>query len=145
MKSWILAGVAIATMGTASMAFAQDVITQRREGMRAEGRQMEAIKSVLDARGDTRPLVERADIIAGFYQNLQALYPAGSGSGDTRALPTIWSDPAGFEAARTNILTALATLRSAAASGDVAATSAAFNQVGGGCVACHRAYRGPAR
>jgi cytochrome c556 len=145
MKSWILAGVAIATMGTASVAFAQDVIAQRREGMRAEERQMEAIKSVLDARGDTRPLVERADIIAGFYQTLQTLYPAGSGTGDTRAQPTIWSDPAGFEASRTNMLAALATLRSAAASGDVAATTAAFNQVGGACFACHRAYRGRAR
>ena len=145
MKSWILAGVAIAAMGTAGAAFAQDVITQRREGMRAEGRQMEAIKAVLDARGDTRPLVERADTIAGFYRNLQALYPAGSGTGETRALPAIWSDPAGFEAARTSILTALGTLRSAAASGDVAATTAAFNQVGAGCAACHRGYRGPAR
>jgi cytochrome c556 len=145
MKAWIVAGVAIASLGTAGAAFAQDVIAQRREGMRMEARQMEAIKSVLDARGDTRPLVERADTIAGFYRNLQELYPAGSGTGATRALPTIWSDAAGFEAARTTILGALATMRSAAASGDVAATTAAFNQVGSACAACHRAYRGPAR
>jgi cytochrome c556 len=145
MKTWILAGVAIAAMGTAGAAFAQDVIAQRREGMRAEGRQMEAIKAVLDARGDTRPIAERAETIAGFYRNLQALYPAGSGTGETRALPAIWSNPAGFEAARVNIVGALATLRTAAASGDLAATTAAYNQVGAGCVACHRAHRGPAR
>ena len=42
-------------------------------------------------------------------------------------------------------MTALGVLRTAAASGDVAATAAAFNQVGGTCGACHRPYRGPAR
>ncbi|MBW6398541.1 cytochrome c [Roseomonas sp. HJA6] len=145
MKSGLIAGVAVALLGLLGSALAQDVITQRREGMRTEGRQMEAIKAVLDARGDTRPLVERVDTIAGFYRNLQALYPAGSGTGATRALPAIWSDPAGFEAARNTIVTALGTLRTAAASGDVAATQAAFNQVGAACAACHRAYRGPAR
>ena len=145
MKSGLAAGVAIATLCLLGSALAQDVITQRREGMRTEGRQMEAIKTVLDARGDTRPLVERVDTIAAFYQNLQALYPAGSGTGATRALPAIWSDPAGFEAARTTIVGALGTLRMAAASGDVAATQAAFNQVGAACASCHRAFRGPAR
>ncbi|MEO3473327.1 cytochrome c [Roseomonas sp. CAU 1739] len=145
MKSGTIAGIAVALLGMAGTAVAQDVITQRREGMRAEGRQMEAIKAVLDARGDTRPLVERVDTIAGFYRNLQALYPPGSDTGPTRALPVIWSDPAGFEAARTTIVTALGSLRVAAASGDLAATTTAFNQVGAACAACHRANRGPAR
>ncbi len=145
MKSGLVVGVAVATLCLVGGALAQDVITQRREGMRTEGRQMEAIKTVLDARGDTRPLVERVDTIAAFYQNLQALYPAGSGTGPTRALPAIWSDPAGFEAARNTIVAALGTLRTAAASGDAAATQAAFNQVGASCASCHRAFRGPAR
>jgi cytochrome c556 len=145
MKLGAVVGLTAALLGLAGAAAGQDVIAQRREGMRMEGRQMEAIKAVIDARGDTRPLVERADTIAGFYANLQALYPPGSGTGPTRALPAIWSDPAGFEAARVSILTALATLRSAAASGDLAATTAAFGQVGASCAACHRAYRGPAR
>lgn len=145
MKPGIVVGLTAALLGLAGAAAAQDVITQRREGMRTEGRQMEAIKAVLDARGDTRPLVERVDTIAGFYANLQALYPPGSGEGATRALPAVWSDAAGFEAARVSILTALGTLRSAAASGDLAATTAGFGQVGAACAACHRAYRGPAR
>ncbi|HWT08144.1 MAG TPA: cytochrome c [Roseomonas sp.] len=145
MKPGMMAGIAAALLGIAGTAVAQDVIAQRRQGMRTEGRQMEAIKAVLDARGDTRPLVERVDSIAAFYSNLQALYPAGSGTGETRALPSIWSDPAGFEAARTTMVAALGTLRTAAASGDVAASTAAFNQVGAACASCHRAHRGPAR
>lgn len=145
MKSGKIAGIAVVMLGMAGAAAAQDVITQRREGMRAEGRQMEAIKAVLDARGDTRPLVERVDAIAVFYRNLQALYPPGSDTGPTRALPTIWSNPAGFEGNRTAIVAALGTLRTAVASGDLAASTAAFGQVGAACGACHSANRGPAR
>ena len=141
----MLAGVAAALLGMTGAALAQDVITQRREGMRAEGRQMEAIKAVLDARGDSREVAERADTIAGFYRNLQALYPPGSDTGPTRALPTIWSDAAGFEAARIRIVTDLATLRAAAVTGDAAAMNAAYQQVGAACAGCHRAYRAPAR
>jgi cytochrome c556 len=145
MKSWILAGAAIAAMCTASAAFAQDVIAQRRDGLRGMGRQMEAIKAVTDARGDTRPLVERVDAMITFYSGLPAMFPAGSGTGDTRALPTIWSDRAGFEQVNANMVTQLQALRTAAASGDVAATTAAFNQTGATCGTCHRPYRGPAR
>jgi cytochrome c556 len=145
MKSWILAGAAIAAMCTASAAFAQDVIAQRRDGLRGMGRQMEAIKAVTDARGDTRPLVERVDAMITFYRGFPAMFPAGSGTGDTRALPTIWSDNAGFVQANTNMITALTALRTAAAAGDVAATTAAFGQTGATCGACHRPYRGPAR
>jgi cytochrome c556 len=145
MKAWIVAGVAIASLGTASAAFAQDVITQRRDGLRDMGRQMEAIKAVTDARGDTRPLVERVDAMITFYRGLPALFPPGSGTGQTRALPTIWSDRAGFEQANANMIAQLQALRAAAASGDAAATTAAFNQAGATCGTCHRPYRGPAR
>jgi cytochrome c556 len=145
MKTWIMAGAAIMAMGTAGAAFAQDVIAQRREGLRGMGRQMEAIKAVTDARGDTRPLVERVDTMIAFYRGLPALFPSGSGTGETRALPTIWSDRAGFEQVNANMITQLGVLRAAAASGDVAATTAAFGQTGATCGTCHRPYRGPAR
>lgn len=145
MKSWMFMGIAVALIGTAGASVAQDVIAQRREGMKNMGRQMEAIKAVTDARGDTRPLVERIDTMLALYTGLPALFPAGSGTGDTRALPTIWSDRAGFEQWDQTMITRLGALRLAAASGDVAATTAAFGQVGAACSACHRAYRGPAR
>lgn len=145
MKSWILVGAAVAAIGTAGAALAQDVIAQRREGLRGMGRHMEAIKAVSDARADTRPLVARVDEMIAFYRGLPALFPEGSGSGNTRALPAIWSDRAGFERANANMVTQLEALRTAAASGDNAALTAAFGQTGQTCGACHRPYRGPAR
>lgn len=145
MKSWILVGAAVAALGAAGAAFAQDVIQQRRDGLRGMGRHMEAIKAVSDSRGDTRPLVARVDEMIAFYRGLPALFPEGSGSGNTRALPAIWSDRAGFERANANMVTQLEALRRAAASGDNAALTAAFAQTGQTCAACHRPYRGPAR
>lgn len=145
MRTWILAGAAIALLGTAGAALAQDVIAQRRDGLRGMGRHMEAIKAVTDARGDTRPLVARIDEMSTFFRGLPNLFPAGSGTGETRALPAIWSDRAGFEQASANMVNQLQALRTAAAGGDVAATAAAFNQAGATCGACHRPYRGPAR
>jgi cytochrome c556 len=145
MKAWVIAGAALAAIGLAGTAVAQDVIAQRREGLRGMGRHMEAIKAVTDSRGDTRPLAARVDEMITFYRGLPALFPAGSGTGETRALPTIWSDRAGFEQANANMVTALQALRTAAASGDVAATTAAFGATGQTCGGCHRPYRGPAR
>lgn len=145
MKAWISAGVLVAGLGMAGSALAQDVIADRREGLRGMGRSMEAIKAVTDARGDTRPLVGRVDEMIAFYQGFPARFPAGSGTGNTRALPAIWSDRAGFEQVNANMVAALQALRTAAASGDVAATTAAFNAAGATCGSCHRPYRGPAR
>lgn len=145
MKPWIVAGVAIAALGTAGAAFAQDVIAQRRDGFREIGRQMEAIKSVSDARGDPRPLVARVEQMIAFFSGMPALFPDGSGTGQTRALPAIWSDRAGFERVNASMVNHLETMRAAAAAGDNAALTTAFNQVGATCGSCHRPYRGPAR
>lgn len=143
MKPGLVTGIAVGLCAMAGAAVAQDVITQRRDGMKNMGRQMEAIKAVTDARGDTRPLVERIDTMLALYTGLPALFPAGSGTGETRALPAIWSDRAGFEQMDSTMVTRLGVLRAAAAAGDVAATTAAFGQVGATCAACHRTIAAP--
>lgn len=142
MKRWILTAAAVAAVAVAGAAMAQDVIAQRRAGLKHVGEQFQAIKGVSDARGDLRPLAPEIDGIITFFQGLPALFPEGSGTGNTRALPTIWSDRAGFEQARANLLTQLAALRTLAANGDNAAFPAAFNATGAACGACHRPYRG---
>lgn len=144
MRHRLLAAAAgLFAMGPA--AFAQDVIVQRRDGLRGMGRQMEAIKAVSDSRGDPRPLAPRIEEMIAFFDGLPALFPAGSGSGDTRARPAVWSDRPGFERAAANMATQLQALRAVAASGEPAALPAAFGQTGATCSACHRTYRSPAR
>jgi len=133
-------------MATSTPAIAQtadpaQIIRDRRDGLKATGAHLEAIAAIGQARGDTRPAVERVDAIIAFFANFPDRFPANTQAGDTRALPAVFTDRAGFTTAWNNLSGPLANLRTAAASGDNAAYSAALQQVGPTCGACHRAYR----
>lgn len=146
MKLWKYTATLVTVLALAIPAWAQgDVIAARRDGLKGIARQMEGIKAVVDQRGDPRATGAGIGEMIGFFEGFPARFPAGSGSGDTRALPAIWTDRAGFETANANILTQLRALQAAANSGDQAAFGAAFQQTGATCGACHRPYRGPAR
>jgi cytochrome c556 len=146
MKLWKYAATFATVLALAVPAWAQgDVVAARRDGLKGIARQMEGIKAVVDQRGDTRTTGAGIAEMIGFFEGFPARFPAGSGSGDTRALPAIWSDRAGFETANTNMLTQLRALQAAANTGDQGAFGAAFQQTGATCGACHRPYRGPAR
>jgi cytochrome c556 len=72
------------------------------------------------------------------------MFPAGSDKGDTKALPTVWSDMPGFMAASKNADAAYDKLAVAAGSGDLAAVTAAFGDTGKACGACHEKFRAKA-
>jgi len=142
MKKIWLAGFAVLAMGAASVAWAQgDVISARRAGFKRMGEQMTAMKVVADARGPGNQFVGGIDEMITFFQGVPGRFPVGSGTGDTKALPTIWSDPVGFSGAAADTVSKLQALRAAAAGGDGAAFQAAWQAVGPTCGACHRTYR----
>lgn len=72
--------------------------------------------------------------------DVDALFPAGSDAGDTKASPKIWEDRAGFQAAvdkfKGDVAAAVA-----AAPQDAGAFVPVFETVGGNCRACHGAWR----
>ena len=79
---------ALGVMALAGTAMAQgDVISERRAGLKRMGGHMEAIKPVVEAKGDVHALEPRIDDMIAFYRTLPALFPAGSGTGDTEAVP----------------------------------------------------------
>ncbi len=125
------------------MALAQgDVIAARRAGLKRMGEHMTAMKAASDARAPGTQFVGTLEEMITFYQGLPARFPAGTESGgETKALPTIWSDPVGFSGASAETVAKLQALRTAAASGDGAAFEAAWKAVGPTCGACHRTYR----
>jgi cytochrome c556 len=146
MKFWQCAAILASLTALTGPALAQaDVIAARQDGLKGVARQMEGIKAVVDQRGDPRATGAAIGDMIRFFEGFTARFPAGSGTGTTRALPAIWSDRAGFEAANGNMLTQLRALQAAANAGDQAAFGAAFQQTGATCGACHRPYRGPAR
>lgn len=141
MKSWI---AALALLATAGAAWAQaDVIAERRAGLKRMGGHVESFKPVVDARGDVMALVPALDDMLAFYRGLPGRFPAGSGVGDTKALPSIWMDFSGFEAANTRLVGMLEGLKTSAAAGDAARFAATYQMLGReGCGGCHRAFRG---
>ena len=146
MKAWKFTAALAGLIAIAAPAWAQsDVIGARRDGLKGVARHMEGIKAVVDQRSDPRTTAAPIAEMISFFEGLPARFPAGSGTGDTRALPAIWTDRAGFETANTNMLTQLRSLQAAANAGDAGAFGAAFQQTGATCGACHRPYRGPAR
>ena len=130
-----------AMVGGATLALAQaDVVKERQENRKQAGAAMRAIKAVIDAKGPTAPAVEQAAKLKTLEAAFVKMFPAGSDK-DSKALPVVWTDMAGFQAASKAADAAFDKLAVAAGSGDQAALAAAFADAGKACGACHDKYR----
>jgi cytochrome c556 len=143
MRKTVVAAALIAlAAGTLSVASAQtDVIKERQENRKQTAAAMRAIKAVVDAKGPAKDAVEQAAKLKTLEASFVKLFPAGSDKGDTKALPAVWTDWAGFQAASKNADAAYDKLATAAGSGDIAALTAAFADTGKACGACHEKFR----
>ena len=137
--------VAGSMVGGATIALAQaDVIKERQENRKQTAATMRAIKGIIDAKGPTTGAVEQAAKLKTLEAAFVKMFPAGSDKGETKALPAVWTDMAGFEAASKNAEAAFDNLSVAAGSGDMAALTAAFTDAGKACGACHEKFRAKA-
>jgi cytochrome c556 len=134
-----------AIVGGATIALAQaDVIKQRQDNRKEAAATMRSIKGVIDAKGDVKAVVASAAKLKQLENAFEQLFPPGSDKGETKALPTVWSDRPGFLAASKNVDAAYDKLAVAAGSGDLAAVTAAFGDTGKACGACHEKFRAKA-
>ena len=142
----VIGALAAGTMvGGATIAFAQaDVIKERQENRKQTAAAMRAIKGIIDAKGPTTGAVEQAGKLKTLEAALVKQFPAGSDKGETKALPAVWTDMAGFTAASKAVDAAYDKLAVAAGSGDMAALTAAFGETGKACGACHDKFRAKA-
>jgi cytochrome c556 len=131
-----------AVVSGATVAFAQaDIIKERQENRKSTGPLMREIKATIDAKGDAKKIVEDAAKLKTLEEAFDKMFPAGSDKGDTHALPTVWSDSAGFAAAGKAANDAYDALSVAAGSGDYDKIGPAFANVGKACGGCHQKYR----
>ncbi|WP_291295800.1 cytochrome c [Elioraea sp.] len=146
MPARIAAGLALAAVVAVPLALAQgDVLTQRKDGFKAMAGNMEAIQRIVEGRQPTAGAVAPARAIAEHAPRIKTLFPPGSDSGQTRALPAIWSDRAGFDRVSDGFVTQANALVAAAESGNAGTLSSALQATGQACGVCHRPYRAPAR
>lgn len=84
-----------------------------------------------------------AHALAGWAKAIPAMFPEGTNIPPSMALPAVWSDRAGFNAAAQGFVMATTAVSQAVAANDKAAYAAALDQVGKACSACHDKYRKP--
>jgi cytochrome c556 len=142
MRLALFAAAAIAA-GVSVAAAQGDVIAQRKDAMKAVGQATAPIGPML--RGE-RPFdiaaVQNAlNLYSRTAKAAPALWPAGSGTGDTRTLPAVFTEKdkfnslfASWDAAST---AALATIK------DEASFKTEMPKVLAACGACHQPYRRP--
>jgi cytochrome c556 len=141
----LLLAAAVATLSLSAPAAADDaanVIKYRKQVMKSTASHITNIFSVL--KGETSfsgHIAANARAISANAAMMPDIFPAGSGEGDTGALPSIWQDWAKFEAAAMTLKSAADNLAAAADGGDMAAIGAAAGAVGKACGGCHESFR----
>ena len=89
---------------------------------------------------EVKPFKPNAEAILAWSKVIPALFPKGTDK-NTKALPAIWSDRAGFEKAAATLSAAAESLVKAADANDPGAFVAAFKATADACGGCHRPYR----
>jgi cytochrome c556 len=117
------------------------LVAIRKAGYDLQGANLGDIKRAVEAKAtDVKPFKQNAEAILAWAKVIPDLFPEGTEK-DTKALPAVWSDRAGFTKAATALATAAESLVKAADANDPAAFGAAFKATGEACGGCHRPYR----
>lgn len=137
----VLGGMAIAPAGIA-LADGPNLIAIRQAGFAMQGGDFAYIKSVVTAKGDVKPLEVPAKAIAKWAAVIPTLFPKGTETGhETKALPEIWSDTAGFQKIAMALNEAATKLATDAKAGAADLVEADLKAVGEQCATCHKGYR----
>lgn len=141
MKTLILAIAALALTGSTALA---DPIADRKAHMKERGKLVGTLAPMV--KGE-KPFDAAVVMVAlnGLSENAQnfdvdVLFPAGSETGDTAALPAIWQDMAAFKAAAEKFQVDAAAAV-AANPQDLGTLKTQFNAVTTNCGGCHEKFR----
>ena len=102
--------------------------------------QMRQMKGAL-GESDLEAIAQITNAMRPFAEQMKTYFPAGSDGAPSEALPSIWQDEAGFEAAIATYNDAIIALNKAALAGDANAAKTGFKALGAACANCHKSYR----
>lgn len=130
-------------LATAGLARAEvNPIEVRQTGMDLLSGDFLGIRAVIAAKDDVKKLENSAKAMQRWAALIPSLFPKGSETGgNTKALPEIWSDMAGFQKAAADLGIEAGKLVVAAKAGDADAVAALAKPIGDACGACHKTYR----
>ena len=146
MRKVLLTTVVLA--GLSGLAMAQvmqkpdDIIAGRQAGFDLQAGVAVAMKQVVEAKLDVKPLEDGANGLVTWGKAIPGMFPDGTQEGHgTHALPAVWSDRAGFEKAAANFVAQAEKLKALAAANDKDGFAAQYKETTQACGACHRGYR----
>ncbi len=127
----------------ADLSFPADtLIAARQAGYDLQAGVAASMKTVIEAGGDVKGLVDGAKGLSSYGHVIPALFPDGTQSGhNTKARPEVWSDRAGFQKAAQTFWMEADKLAILADANDKAGFAAQYTVTTQACGACHRAYR----
>ncbi len=141
----VFATLALLTMGllqTAQAATPDDAIKYRKAVMSTLSGHISALMMIHGGKVEHQEaLLGHAEALAAGAAQAGKMFPTGSGTGKTDALPLIWEDAAGFAKAADAGTAATAALRDAIKSGDKAAIGRSLKPVFDSCKGCHDRFR----
>jgi len=119
----------------------EQIVSARRAAYALSAADFIQLKAQADAGADVHTLVFPTRALVRWAQTLPSLFPAGTNLPTSHALPTVWSDRAGFEARAAAYAAAATALAEAAQSGDRQAFLTRWTAVRQACTDCHDTYR----
>ncbi len=141
--AFLLAAAFAAASTPAARAQAYDPIETRQAGQDLLSASFAGINAVVAAKGDLKAIEFPASSMARWIRQFVTHFPPGTETGhNTKALPTVWSDRAGFVKAANDLAEATEKLAQLAKAGDADGVATQVKAVGAACGACHRTYRG---
>lgn len=148
MKRLALAAAAVAGLVTAGPAAAQfqkpeDAIKYRKAAFTVIASHFGRIAAMANGKApfDAAAAQANAELVATLSKLPYAGFIDGTGSGDTKAKPEVWSEADKFKAAASKMQDEVVKLNAAAKSGNIDQIKAAVGDVGKSCKACHDSYR----
>lgn len=102
-----------------------------------------SIKAGIARGDDVKALALPAAALAGWGKAIPTMFPPGTDTADTDAMPNVWSDRVGFQQAATSMSVAARTLADLGKAGDTAGFATQFGALAKTCGDCHTKYRKP--
>ena len=128
--------------GSSSLADSKGIIKYRQNVMKSTAGHMGAIVDIL--KNDLPLQAHILDHARSIQQNSKmtlAMFPKGSGLGDTKAKPVIWENWSKFESAVKVFVRESSKLVKVAESGDMKALAKQFRATGKTCGGCHKNFK----
>ena len=139
MKQFVNGALVFVCLGLGQFALADgEVEVQYRQAvMKSIGGHMASMATILKNQVHMEDLVLHARGLAGLADIAPEIFPEGSNTEKSKALPAVWENPEKFSEAMQRMVDAAEGMASAAATEDMSEIGPAIQALGGSCKGCH--------